>query len=299
MLRIVLATLVAAVCWGQERQLTARELFYAAADPPAAKTAAPPAAKAAKAPPKPAQAKAPQKPAQTQAAKSAPAREQPPPPVDRGEENRLTLASHSSAAPLGLRYTVLKLVNGRMTEVSTDSVFRAGDRIQVSLEANGSGYLYIVHQGSSGTWKPLFPSPEVEDGDNRVERGRVYVMPPKARFYFDEQPGEEKLFVVLSRQPEPDLERLIYQLQDGARPSPATEPARRRPEAKLYAGLQIHDSVIGGMRVYARDLVIEKIDDEAAPPRDAPGRREKAVYVVNPSGGADSRVVADIRLTHK
>jgi hypothetical protein len=208
------------------------------------------------------------------------------------------------AAPLGLRYTILKLVDGRMTPVAPDTAFRAGDRIQVSVEANDGGYLYIVHQGTSGTWKPLFPSAEVEDGNNRIEKGRTYVMPPGSRFYFDEQAGEEKLFVVFSRRPETDLERLIYKLQDGARPpgaTPAAEPAAPRPSHVLVASnLQIADSVVGRLRtVYARDLVIEKVDDEAEAPASAGGRKEKAVYVVNPTGGADSRVVADIRLIHK
>ena len=45
--------------------------------------------------------------------------------------------------------------------------------------------------------------------------------------------------------------------------------------------------------VYARDLIIEKGDAE-------PGdQQDKSVYVVNPRGSADSRVVADIQLIHK
>ena len=121
-----------------------------------------------------------------------------------------------------------------------------------------AGYLYIVHQGTSGTWKPLFPSAEVEEGNNHIEKGRTYVMPPKSRFYFDEQAGEEKLFIVFSRQPEPDLEKLVYKLQDGSRApalAPTAEPAApRRAPVMLASNLQIDDSVVGRLRtVYARD----------------------------------------------
>jgi hypothetical protein len=67
----------------------------------------------------------------------------------------------------------------------------------------------------------------------------------------------------------------------------------------LASNLQIDDSVVGRLRtVYARDLVVEKVDDEAEAPS-AGRRNEKAVYVVNPSGSPDSRVVADLRLMHK
>jgi hypothetical protein len=46
--------------------------------------------------------------------------------------------------------------------------------------------------------------------------------------------------------------------------------------------------------VHSRDLKIEKVDEQT------PGeKKETAVYVVNPSGSADSRVVADLLLVHR
>ena len=270
------AAMLGSVCaWPQSqpiaKQLSARELFYAA-------------------------------PVQTVAAKKAPGKkarpagrpERPPqaeglPHKGEAQGEAQVIRAVASGVRLGLRYTVLKRVEGEMAPVAPDSTFRAGDRIQISVEANDNGYLYIVHQGSSGTWKPLFPSAEIEDGNNRVEKGRTYIMPPGSRFYFDEQAGEEKLFLILSRQPEPDLEQIIYSLQKTAAP----EPVR-----KLYASAAmrpIDDAVVGRLRnVYARDLVIEKVDDDVPGPR-----KEKAVYVVNPTGSADSRVVADIRLINR
>jgi len=137
----------------------------------------------------------------------------------------------------------------------------------------------------------------VEDGNNRVEGFRDYVLPPKSRMVFDEQPGTERLFVVLSREPEADLESMIYSLQGGPKtPTPAGSPAAPAQEQpKMLVAANISNDMVGHMRqVYARDLVIEKVDDET------PGdHKEKAVYVVNPSGSADSRVVADIALVHQ
>ncbi len=84
------------------------------------------------------------------------------------------------APPLGLRYTVLKLAaDNTPTEVPNDTVFHSGDRIRFSVEANAPGYLYIINRGSSGTWKPMFPSAEIDDGNNRIERWRPYTMPPE------------------------------------------------------------------------------------------------------------------------
>ena len=50
-------------------------------------------------------------------------------------------------------------------------------------------------------------------------------------------------------------------------------------------------------KTYARDLIIEKVDENT--PADRSDRKEKAVYVVNPTGSSASRVVADVRLAHK
>ena len=62
----------------------------------------------------------------------------------------------------------------------------AGDRIRFSVEANAPGYLYIVNQGSSGTWKPKFPSAEIEvalplSAGSRCRSGRPYRRPPCIR----------------------------------------------------------------------------------------------------------------------
>jgi hypothetical protein len=289
---------VAAAQDSPKTQFTARELFYYA--PPAAATAKPLAPKPAPTRPKPVQMDSTNPPAPLPAPSPGMPR-----PVQGGElpgGGRVLMAMATAPAPtagtpLGLKYTILKLVNGEMTEVAPDSVFHAGDRIRFNVETNGPGYLYIVSQGSSGTWKPMFPSADVEDGSNRVEGFHAYAMPPKTRLYFDEQAGEEKVFIVFSRAPEQDLEKIVYSLQ-GAKAKPVSQPTAPSPEPAgqvLMASAAIDNSTVGHLReTYARDLIVEKITE------DTPGdRKEKAVYVVNPSGSRDSRVVADLTLVHK
>jgi hypothetical protein len=251
------------------KKLTARELFYSADSP------APPAHKATKSKPAHKSATVPEE---------APA-QQPAVPV--------VAAAYKPQGPhpaLGLRYTILKKTGDAQLETDTDAVFHAGDRIRLAVETNDDGYLYVVSRGSSGTWKVLFPSPEIKDGDNHIQRRVRYEIPSGYTFTFDEQPGEEKLFIVLSRQPEGDLEGLIYSLgQKGAAPAETQKPKM------LMASAALSDDMIGRLRnAYARDLIVEKVDDEEAGPK-----KEKAVYAVNPSGTADSRVVADVTLRHQ
>ena len=246
------------------KKLTARELFYAAVDSPAP---------ASRKPAKPA-AKPKQQPVQQASI-----------PV--------VAAAYKPQGPhpaLGVRYTILKKIGDGQAETDADTVFHAGDHIRLAVETNDDGYLYVVNRGSSGTWKVLFPSAEIKDGDNHIQRRQRCEIPSGYAFVFDEQPGEEKLFIVLSRQPEPDLEGLIYSLgQKSAAPTDAQKPKM------LLASAAFGDDVIGKLRnAYARDLIVEKVDNEQAGPK-----KEKAVYAVNPSGTADSRVVADVTLRHQ
>ena len=272
-----------------QHRLTAREMFYAADEQPAAsaKPAERPASKK-KSSSKTAQAKPSPHPAGQGGAAS----------VEPAEARQDVVPAVARVSPpLALRYTVVKRVDDRMVEVAPDAVFHAGDRIQVDVSVNDSGYLYLINQGSSGTWRPMFPSAEIENGDNHVEKGRTYRMPPR-RLYFDEQPGVEKLFIVFSRRPEPDLEKVIYSLRESGQPAPAPAAEPRSPKVLMVANMRpIDDAMVGRLRkVYARDLLIEKVDEEAS----AAGKpAEKAVYVASPDTGPDARLVADIQLTHR
>jgi hypothetical protein len=291
-----------------EKKLTARELFYAAAQAPAPPTRSHAPVKSASRPthtparpveiaradaPR-AQASSPEHAATTTAVLT---------PVSTPAPSTAPMPA-SGAPPLGLRYTVLRLAaDNSATEVSPDTVFHAGDRIRFSIEANAPGYLYIINQGSSGTWKPMFPSAEVDEGNNKIEGWRPYTMPPKSRLTFDTTAGTENLFIVFSREQEDDLESMIYALQGKkktltAPAAPAAAPAPEMPvhsSKELIMAVNISNTAVDRMRAtYARDLIIEKVD--AATPGE---KKETAVYVVNPSGSADSRVVADLHLVHQ
>lgn len=301
---LVCACILNGLGWGQTpKALTARELFYAASPPALAPK---PATPVPRKPPRPAARKKapPSRPRTRPEPEPEPARQPAPIPAgqgvgDPGERSVVRPAAYGAQhrPPLGLRYTILKLSDGRMAETAPDTVFHAGDRIQLSVEVNDAGCLYVIHQGSSGAWKPMFPSAQVEDGNNRVQARRTYILPPGSRFVFDERPGEERLFVVLSREPVADLEKLIYSLESGTPPAPAAQPAApARPQRLLLAANlpSIDNALVGRLRnAYARDLVIEQVNGQTPGPR-----RETAVYVVNPNGAPDSSVVADIRLIH-
>ena len=242
---LVLTILMSGAAWSQtEPALKARELFY---------TPPPDAAKPATHEKRP----RPRRPRQSSRGQSGDqdGRE------IRGQGKKVGNAHAVASIPLGLRYAVLKRdANGQYNEVDPDTSFRSGDRIRLKVDANTSGYLYVVMQGSSGTWKLLFPSAEVAGGSNLVRKGESRQIPSgeRGQFVFDEQAGNEKLFIVLTRQPEPDLDKLIYSM--------GGTPAKDGTDRSLVAQASLGDDVVSKLRaqVASRDLVFEKVDSASA-----------------------------------
>jgi hypothetical protein len=120
-------------------------------------------------------------------------------------------------------------------------------------------------------------------------------MPPKSRLAFDSTVGTENLFIVFSLKPEDDLESMIYSLQGKKKAAAAAPEAPVQSSKELIMAVNISNTAVDRMRsAYGRDLIIEKVDPST------PGdKKETAVYVVNPTGSADSRVVADLHLVHQ
>jgi hypothetical protein len=281
------------LCAQTEHKLTARELFYTPVSTAPAVKADPPKADPVKSnPPPKVTPKAPRRPARTQDQTTAPD------PGERPDTGQfVTVASYP---PLGIRYSLLRRSDaGRYDEVDANTIFHSGDKIKVNVKANDPGYLYVISRGPTGTWVVQFPSAEIDDGNNRIARDQEYTVPTGGRFNFTDQAGEEKLFIVFSRKPAPDLEKLIYSLGNGKTPAPVSSETPEAPAKTLMmAGNRrsIDDPFVNRLRseLVSRDLVFEKVDDET------PGdRKEKAVYVASPDRSANARVVIDLSLKHQ
>lgn len=177
-------------------------------------------------------------------------------------------AVNTADVPLGLRHSVMRRdADGKFIEFDQDATFHRGDRIRLDVDTNSAGYLYVLMQESSGNWSPLFPSPGTGRGNQRIEKGVSQQIP----LAFDDQPGTERLFLVLSRKPEADLTA------------------------------KVGDDVVIRLRadMKPRGLMVEKID-EISLKYDGTNdvKTEKATYVVDPSRGDDARLAVDVTLKH-
>lgn len=314
---LLIAVALAPALFAQtEPQLTARELFYT----PVAKAAAAPQPKPVETKPVAAEPTK-RRPSTTNTARTDKPRPASPDVPDPGEaqyraarakegqvatlEGGATVQNASTSyqtvnVPLALRYSILKRNdNGDYLEVDPETIFRSGDKIRVSVESNDAAYLYIVQQGSSKTWSVLFPNQDTEGGSNFVAPNRRYVIPNEARFTFDEQPGSERIFVVLSRMPEENLESLIYSLNRPTTPTPTAAPAPSSTRNKLLiASSRLEDSHLNRVRdnFISRDLVFEKVTEDKPSTQ---GKREKAIYYATNDRSSKARLVIDLKLQHQ
>ena len=220
-----------------------------------------------------------------------------------GEQPQLVRVSDEQ---IGIRYALLlRDTDSQYKEVSPATIFHNGDHLRLSVMANQPGYLYVIEKGSSGGWKAIYPGKHASDNGeatNRIEPGRVYQVPDgKGSFRFDQNPGQEKLFLVLSRQRIADLEGAINSLKQGGQPSSAPsspKPPTDQGEA-LEAANTIPDAFVQRLASRDLDLVEEETVDQPQS-NNQPG--EKAVYVVSKvsyTKNESPRVVASLTLKHE
>jgi len=213
-------------------------------------------------------------------------------------------AAAMRALHLGLRYTLL-LVRSRGERgqaVEPERNFRKGDCVAIELEANRSGYLYVLAKESSGDWAPLFPTAELSDQSNRIDPGQVIRTPKQACFEIEDPPGTETLFVVLSRDP-----RDIYALEEGIK-GPGDRPQPSPGPTQIAAAGPVNSAVDRIAEEYGtRDLPFREVAKPATQPAPAqkaaakPADRkepEHSVYVVNGSKPSPT-LVTKVEILHR
>ncbi len=210
-------------------------------------------------------------------------------PKPAAREDRVVLpAADTGARNLGLRYNLVLVdqKSGRSQTVSSTRNFVNGECFAIDIEANRSGYLYVLAKQSSGDWMPLFPSPRMAGESNVINPGQKVRVPARYCFEIADPPGAEKLFVALVRDPSE-----ITDLHDGIAPAPSAKPG-----TMLIANAHLVNDAVARMSAPTinRDIVIREIGQPA-------NSREAAnsVYVVNASAKPVSKVVAEILVNHR
>ena len=103
---------------------------------------------------------------------------------------------------MGLSYWVELLgSSGEHRRVTTERLFRSGDRVQLNIMSNRDGYLYIVNFDSTGRSQLLFPHSASSAGNNLIRANTRYEVPPETHLRFDADSGEETILMMFSPSP--------------------------------------------------------------------------------------------------
>ena len=201
-----------------------------------------------------------------------------------------------SSERMGLRYSLLlQDAAGGYIEAAPRQTFHSGEKMRLSIMANQSGYLYVIDGGSSGSWSPIYPGAGAAPEANHVEAGKLYVIPNRSAFRFDPPAGDEKVFIIVSKERLTDLDATIQNLK-----GPANTPSEQRSTpGTMEASNHIPDELMEHLAGRDLTLVQEQQVDDAPSASDASG--EKAVYVVSngvPPGARGPQVVAAVMLRH-
>ena len=121
--------------------------------------------------------------------------------------------TENATAPLGLGYTLYQRDrSGQPVRVDAAQEFHAGDAVRLLLEFNVEGYLYVFHAENGNAPTMIFPDARLNGGDNWISAHVPYEVPssretdPRFRwFYFDDKAATERLSIIVTRNPLPNV----------------------------------------------------------------------------------------------
>lgn len=100
----------------------------------------------------------------------------------------------------GLMYYVeLVSANGETSRVTTDRVFRSGERILLHVTSSIDGDIAVLQRMPDGQLTTLFPDARIRNGSAYISKNVDTILPAStAWFRFDNEPGTEELILRLT-----------------------------------------------------------------------------------------------------
>ncbi len=209
-------------------------------------------------------------------------------------------AAPAGTTALAMRHQLYLQRGSERGTVPDGFAFQTGDRIKLLVQVNQPGFLYVLHRGSSGEWKFLFPDPKLDRGNHAVKALEPRAIPDDGWFEFDARTGREELYLFFSK------ERIReFHLASSSQSEPTF---RITVEASVIQQVVArHDDQI--RRGAAKDIV--HVDDSAnadggaaaddvGPPAcpERPEPRQTATYTTSVSIPADGTAIRSLSLHH-
>lgn len=201
-----------------------------------------------------------------------------------------------------MEITLERLQGGEWKTVDPGLVLDSGDRVRFGFRADFDGYLYVMNQGTSGTYELLFPREET-GADNRIEHGKPYRIPAtRTLFRISGPPGYDIVYWLatplrLGEDTRPAPPRLG---PPPKKPAPAKKLLPRCDDSIFRARGECVDSAAGPRAVGAGDVLPENL---AAVPR----LRERELLImrqgkearISSPAAQEGPVIYEFRLAHR
>jgi Domain of unknown function (DUF4384) len=100
--------------------------------------------------------------------------------------------------PQQMHITVERHDASGWTTVNPAHVFESGERLRFHITASFAGYLYVMDQGTSGSYELLFPRADT-GSENRIEASKDYVIPAaEGNFRISGPAGHDVIYWLIS-----------------------------------------------------------------------------------------------------
>ncbi|HEY3442840.1 MAG TPA: DUF4384 domain-containing protein [Paludibaculum sp.] len=189
-------------------------------------------------------------------------------------------------------------------QVDASTVFEKGAQIRFRVKASFAGYLYVMNQGTGGTYTLLFPREDTGQ-ENRIEAGREYTVPAtEGSFRVAGPPGHDVVYWMVTP----------VELGQSARPQSAYVPLPPPPPpgTKLNTLTPRCDDAVFKARGECLDSKagprkVSSLDDLPPNLKDVPNLRSRELVFIKEKDGAvvstaanlKGPLVYEFRLSHK
>jgi uncharacterized caspase-like protein len=154
--------------------------------------------------------------------------------ADKGSADIPVFAAPTFSQDLKIKVTFYYEDENRQVKLLTDEAqLKSGQHVGVTFRPETDCYVYILWWDSRGAVGRLFPNPKLTEGSGEVKAGQTYWLPSKQgeRWYvLDDNPGEETIYFLASRERNPKIEQLYETL------SQASTGKGGSPQAKDISG---------------------------------------------------------------
>ena len=115
---------------------------------------------------------------------------------------------------------VVMIYNERGELIPNGSSVREGDAFFIMLQPMADAYAVVFNKDSKGNFFRIFPNHQVSSHSNPLRSNQQYFFPPRNSdliFKFDENPGEETFYFVVSSTPLNDIDSVYNSIESGMR----------------------------------------------------------------------------------